>query len=311
MQRVQGYRRLFTAVLSAALSLQAADIRISSFSCAEYTLFNSSSSSAASFDYSLTDKYSSSVEPSNPAGGTLTGRTAEDAGVATETTYADVSTIFTVAMPAAAQERAKILNTILQDSFSIFAAPMSRFFSVPVRAVYAARAEQQAADKSVETAGPAAKQLPSRTPAPDTAAAGASAEQARAVTYVPSTAGNAKGEGSKQQNSTMAVSTDTSSSSPQADALEQHQQLKQQAQQQQHQQPKQQPLQEQADEQLAAGDQLAAPVPVSASDTAQKKKNATALAAPGTGNAAMAAVANMRQAKPKPAPALYTPMLPP
>lgn len=306
MQRVQGYRRLFTAVLSAALSLQAADIRISSFSCAEYTLFNSSSSSAASFDYSLTDKYSSSVEPSNPAGGTLTGRTAEDAGVATETTYADVSTIFTVAMPAAAQERAKILNTILQDSFSIFAAPMSRFFSVPVRAVYAARAEQQAADKSVETAGPAAKQLPSRTPAPDTAAAGASAEQARAVTYVPSTAGNAKGEGSKQQNSTMAVSTDASSSSPQANALEQHQQLKQQAR-----QPKQQPLQEQADEQLAAGDQLAAPVPVSASDTAQKKKNATALAAPGTGNAAMAAVANMRQAKPKPAPALYTPMLPP
>jgi hypothetical protein len=200
----------------------------------------------------------------------------------------------------------------LQESSSILASPMSTFFSMPVRAIYAARAEQQAVEEGVQTAGSEGTRLPASMPDASVAPAATAAESlglSSAAANAPSTNGSTAPAGGKQQNSSTAVSSGTALLQPQTDAPppQQQQQQQQHPQQRRTQPPRKQ---EQRSEQLAAITQLGTPVPVSASNNAKKNLNAAALAASDTAHAAMAAVSSLKILKPKPAPALYTPMLP-
>jgi hypothetical protein len=311
-------------LLSSALSLQAADIRITSFSCAEYTVFNSSSSSsssAASLDYSMTDQMDIHWDPINPA-----DEPAYDGAAPSETAYADVSTWFTVAMPADAQQQAQIASTILQDTSRLLTIPMSRFFSAPVRAIYTARAEQQVISDSDTLAESEGNEVPlsmpaaanATTAAPRDSAAITPAESIRQVAAqthtvtVPPALHSSMSSVKQQQRSSTAVPQPTGMPLLRRDTKPQQQQQQQKQQPQAQAPPKQQP---QPKQQTAAGNPVATPVPVSASDAAndvaKKSLNAAAHAAVDTANAAVAAVTSLKITKQKPASELYTPMLPP
>jgi hypothetical protein len=309
MQRVQSYRRLFAAAMAAALSLQPTDIHITSFSCAEYTLFNSSSTAdrfEQKLDQSLTDVLEASTRPAGDEAGQsnrMTGDDAAAAAAATETTYADVSTIFTVTMPEIAQRQSQIASTILLQSSNVLASPLSKFFAVPVRAVYAATAEVQTAGDGNVTAATAGMELPSGIPAMSGSAAAATA------------AGLSTGQGATHANMRIAAASNTSISAGAATSLSapqpsRKQQPQQQQQQQQvllQQQTKQLPFKPQEQHQQQQT-KYAAAVPVSTPGAAKTTNSGAAAADVDTRNAAPAAVTSMKTAKVKAVPSIYTPM---
>jgi hypothetical protein len=321
LQRVQSYRRLFAAAVSAALSLPAIDIHISSFSCAEFTLFNSSSSSTSTadrFGQSLTNTMEATDSSAGDAA-SESNRMTEDtaaAAAATETAYADVSTMFTVAMPADPQQRVQIASTILLHPSSILASPLSKFFAVPVRALYAATAEVQTAYDNNVTAATAGMELPSNMLGIPSGAAAAAAATATALnsgqhatTANMRMAATSVDQQSQRQDSSLSAGAVTSVSPAQSSSKQPQLQPKQLL-------PKQQQQQQQQQfKQLPADGQTATPVPVSASGAAKKKSSGAGPTALDTTNAATAAVrrkdAKVTDATVDAAPAIYTPMKPP
>jgi hypothetical protein len=330
MQRVQSYRRLFAAAMAAGLPLQPTDIHITSFSCAEYTLFNSSST-AEKFDQSLTSKFDQSLTNvleanASPAGDApgqtgqsnrMTGDDAEAEAATTETAYADVSTIFAVTMPDIAQRQSQIATTILLQSSNVLASPLSKFFAVPVRAVYAATAELPTAGDGNVTAATAGMQLPSGIPAMSGSAAAATAvglTTGQGATYANMRiAATSNDEQHQQQNKSMSTGTAASStlsaSQPSSRPPQQQQQVLLQ-QQQPKQLPSTPPQQQQQLKDLSADSQYAAPVPVSTPGAVKKTISREAPDARDTTRAATAAVTSMKAAKVKAAPSIYTPMKP-
>jgi hypothetical protein len=313
-QRVQSYRRLFAAAMAAALALQPTDIHITSFSCAEYTLINSSSSSggtADKFEQSLTDVLEADVGAGQSNRVTWDDTAAAAAAAATEIqAYADVSTIFTVTMPADVQQHSQIATTILLQSSNLLASPLSKFFALPLRAVYVATAEAQTAGDGNVTAVTAGMELPFSIPAIPSSAAAAAATAAGLSNGHGASYANmwiAATSHDQQQNKSMPVGTAAYLPSPQPSSKQP---------QQQQQEPKQLPPtvqqqhQQQQHKRLSPDGQYATPAPISTPGAAKKTISGESPAAVDTTKAALTAVTSIKDASVKAAPAIYTPMRP-